>query len=68
MYQMIVEKDPRFAGMTVSELMVDFVEGKDDTYRSVLFTVEDADILELKKEIQESWAKIQNPEFWKTLL
>ncbi len=54
-------------GMSVRELMVDFVEGKDDTYRSVIFTVEDADIEELKKEIRESWKKIQDPEFWRSL-
>lgn len=68
-YKLLTELDTDFSSKyNVAWLVIDFVEWKDWVYKTVNLDYTDEEYEDFKNELQESWNKISNIEFWKEIL
>lgn len=52
----------------VSDLAIEFVEGKDGKYAYISVDYTPEDIERVENEIRETWSKMNDMEFWRNLL
>ncbi|MDQ7023910.1 MAG: hypothetical protein Q9M97_10610 [Candidatus Gracilibacteria bacterium] len=68
-YKLLAENDPEFnSKFNVTELALDFVEGKNGEYKYVGIIPENDDYEEFKILVKDSWEKINSLEFWREIL
>ena len=64
MYRLMLSLDPTWSKYSVSELCVDFVEGKNGEYDSVSLPIDIEQEEIFKEEIKTAWEQLSNPEWW----
>ena len=68
-YKLLAENDSEFSSKyNITELALDFVEGKNWEYKYLAINFDKDDYEEFKKLIKDSWGKINNLEFWEEIL
>ncbi len=68
LYRLLARGDPRFSGYADIETAIEFVEGRDAKYATIVLDPDTETIEEIETEIIESWSKISSIEFWRKLL
>lgn len=68
-YKLLAENDSEFHGkFNISEIALDFVEWKNGEYKYVSVWFKNEDFENFKNLVKDSWEKINNLDYWKTLL
>ena len=68
-YRLLCELDPLFHRQyDIGGLVIDFVEGKDEVYKSIEVEVSSEEYDAFKEELRTAWQQISDINFWKVLL
>ncbi len=68
-YKLLCESDTEFVSkFEVWDLVIDFVEWKDWVYKKVIVEYSSEEYEDFKKELIDSWNKIKDIQFWKSIL